>query len=117
MRMIADQLPPELASQLHPDRRRNEAEYWAARDGLLEQFSGQWVGFASGKVIASGKSPVAVFHKAEQSGLHPFVICVGREEEPIRIRLRGIPKTRFDRMNKIDRIGRMSYPVNPVHPV
>jgi len=86
MKMLADQLPPEFAHQLHPDRRRNEEEYWVARDGLLEQYSGQWVGFANGKVIASGRSPVAVFHEAEQSGLHPFVICVGKENVPMKIR-------------------------------
>src|SRR5205814_5266219 len=27
-----------------------------------------------------------VFHEAEVSGKHPFFICVGREEEPCRIR-------------------------------
>jgi hypothetical protein len=84
---IADQLPPEIARQLHPDRRKNEAAYRAARDQLLEQFRGQWIGFAEGRVVASGTSPVAVFHAAEATGLHPFFICVGREDEPCRIRL------------------------------
>jgi hypothetical protein len=86
MNRIADQLPPEIARQLHPDRRKNEADYWAVRDQLLDQYRGQWIGFADGKVIASGSSPVTVFHDAEASGLHPFFICVGREEEPCRIR-------------------------------
>jgi predicted aspartyl protease len=88
---IADQLPPEIARQIHPDRRKNEAAYWAVRDQLLPQYQGQWVGFADGKVIASGSSPVAVFHAAEASGLHPFFICVGREEEPCRIRRAAFP--------------------------
>lgn len=83
---IADQLPPEIARQIHPDRLRNEAAYWAARDQLLAQYSGQWIGSANGQVIASGTSPVTVFHAAEASGLHPFFICVGKEEEPCRIR-------------------------------
>jgi hypothetical protein len=83
---IADQLPPEIARQLHPDRRKNEAAYWAMRDQLLEQYQGQWVGFADGRVVASGSSPVAVFHAAEATGLHPFFICVGKEEAPCRIR-------------------------------
>jgi hypothetical protein len=83
---IADQLPPEIARQLHPDRRKNEAAYWEIRDQLLDQYRGQWIGFAGGRVIASGSSPVAVFHAAESTGLHPFFICVGREEEPSRIR-------------------------------
>src|SRR4051794_3924391 len=86
MNSIADQLPPEIARQLHPDRRKNEAAYWAVRDQLLEQYRGQWIGFADGKVIASGSSPVTVFHAAEASGLHPFFIFVGREEEPCSIR-------------------------------
>jgi hypothetical protein len=86
MKSIADQLPPEIARQIHPDRRRNEAAYWAVRDQLLGQYQGQWIGFADGKVIALGTSPVEVFHAAEATGLHPFFICVGREEEPTRIR-------------------------------
>src|SRR5258708_3167963 len=86
MKSIADQLPPEIAQQIHPDRRKNEAAYWAVRDQLLDQYRGQWIGFADGRVVASGTSPVSVFHAAESTGLHPFFICVGREEEPCRIR-------------------------------
>ena len=86
MKSIIDQLPPEIARQLHPDRRTNEAGYWALRDQLLDQYRGQWIGFADGVVIASGSSPVTVLHAAEESGRHPFLICVGKEEEPCRIR-------------------------------
>src|SRR5947199_1417336 len=86
MKSLADQLPPEIAGQIHPDWRHNEAAYWAARDRLLAQYQGQWIGFADGAVIASGTSPVAVFHAAEASGRHPFVTCVGREDEPCRMR-------------------------------
>ncbi|MEX0712095.1 MAG: hypothetical protein WD278_07075 [Pirellulales bacterium] len=86
MKSIADQLPPEIARQIHPDWRKHEAEYWAVRDQLLSQYQGQWIGFADGAVIASGTSPVEVLHAAQPSGRHPFVICVGREEEPCRIR-------------------------------
>ena len=91
MKSIADQLPPEIARQIHPDRRKNEAAYWAARDQLLDQYRGQWIGFADGNVIASGTSPVTVFHAAETTGLHPFFICVGREEEACRIRRATFP--------------------------
>src|SRR5258708_40131345 len=91
MNSIVDQLPPEIAGQIHPDRRKNEAAYWAARDQLLGQYRGQWIGFAAGRVIASGSSPVTVFHAAEATGLHPFFICVGREEEPCRIRRASFP--------------------------
>lgn len=86
MKSIADRLPPEIARQLHPDRRKNEEAYWAARDELLDRYRGQWIGFADGTVIASGTSPVTVLHAAEATGRHPFVICVGREDEPCRIR-------------------------------
>ena len=82
MESLADRLPPEIARQIHPDWRKNEAEYWAARDGLLARYRDQWVGFAEGAVIAAGTSPVEVFHAAQQTGKHPFVTCVGREHEP-----------------------------------
>lgn len=86
MKSLADQLPAALAGQIHPDWRKNEAEYWAMRGHLLARYRGQWVGFADGAVIAFGTSPVAVFHAAEQSGRHPFVTCVGREDEPCHMR-------------------------------
>ena len=86
MKNIIDQLPPEIARQIHPDRRKNEDSYWAVRDQLLDQYRDKWIGFADGKVIASGRSPVTVFHEAEASGRHPFFICVGHEDEPVRMR-------------------------------
>jgi hypothetical protein len=91
VKSIADQLPPEIAKQIHTDRRKNEADYWAVRDQLLEQYRGQWIGFADGRVIASGTSPVTVFQAAEATGLHPFFICVGREHEPCRTRRAAYP--------------------------
>jgi hypothetical protein len=91
MKSLADGLPPEIARQIHPDRRKNEQAYWAVRDQLLNQYRDQWIGFADGQVIASGSSPVAVFHAAEATGRHPFFICVGREEEPCRIRRTSFP--------------------------
>src|SRR5947209_206590 len=86
MKSLADAPPPEIAQQIHPDWRKNEAAYWAVRDRLLALYQGQWIGFADGVVIASGTSPVAVFHAAEASGRNPFVTCVGREDEPTRMR-------------------------------
>jgi len=79
-------LPPEVARRIHPDWQKNEAEYWAHRDELLPQYRDQWIGFANGRVIVSGSSPVEVFHKAQESGEHPFVTCVGHEAEPSRMR-------------------------------
>jgi hypothetical protein len=86
MQSLADKLPPEIARQISPDWRKNEAGYWAVRDQLLPQYQGQWIGFADGVVLASGTSPVAVFHAAEATGRNPFVTCVGHEDEPTRIR-------------------------------
>lgn len=86
MKSLADGLPPEIAQQVHPDWRKNEAAFWAIRAQLLDQFQGQWIGFADGVVVASGTRPVVVFHAAHQAAQHPFVICVGREEEPYRMR-------------------------------
>lgn len=86
MKSLADDLPAEIAQQVHPDWRANEAAYWAARDGLLKEFANQWVGFADGKVIASGTSPVAVSHAAAKIAGHPYVVCVGHEDEGTRMR-------------------------------
>jgi predicted aspartyl protease len=86
MKSLADGLPPEIAQQVHPDWRKNEAGYWAVRDQLLDQYDGLWIGFADGAVIASGTRPVVVFHAAHQAAEHPYVICVGREEQPYRMR-------------------------------
>ncbi len=84
-------LPPDIADRIHPDRRANERAYWAARDGLLAQYVGLWVGFADGRVVASGRSPVAVLAAAEATGLRPHLACVGREGEPDRVRRAVFP--------------------------
>lgn len=86
VKSMADELPPEFAALISPAWRKNEADYWAARDGLLAEYRGRWVGFAGGKVVVSGTSPVVVFHAAEEATDAPFVTCVGREDEPTRIR-------------------------------
>jgi hypothetical protein len=67
MNSLADGLPAEIARQIHPDWRKNEAAYWAVRDQLLGQYQGQWIGFADGVVVASGARPVVVFHAAHQA--------------------------------------------------
>jgi hypothetical protein len=91
MKSLADRLPPEIARQIDPEWRKNEAAYWAVRDDLLGQYRGQWIGFADGIVVASGNSPVAVFHTAEELGRNPFVTCVGHENEPCRMRRATFP--------------------------
>src|ERR1700722_11195280 len=82
MKSLADALPPEIAQQIHPDWRKNEAAYWAVRDQLLGQYQGQWIGFADGVVIVAASTPLEVFLGIQQSSQHPFVIRVGHEEEP-----------------------------------
>jgi hypothetical protein len=86
MKSLADYLPPEFAALVHLDWRKNEAGYWQVRDKLIEQYRDQWIGFADGAVIASGNSAVEVLHAAKERAQHPFMICVGREDEPDRIR-------------------------------
>ena len=100
MQSLADKLPPEIARRIHPDWRKNEAGYWAVREQLLAQYRDQWIGFADGAVIASGTSPVAVFHAAAATGRHPFVTCVGREDEPTRMRGQASPTTSPTRANR-----------------
>jgi hypothetical protein len=82
MKSLADALPPEIARQIHPDWRRNEAAYWAARDQLLSQYQGQWIAFADGGVTVAASTPLEVFLAIEQSEQYPFVIRVGHEGEP-----------------------------------
>src|SRR5438552_17767508 len=89
MKSLADALPPEIGRQIHPDWRKNEAAYWAVRDQLLGQYQGQWIGFADGRVVASGTRPVVVLHAAHKGAEHPYVIRVGHENEPSRIRRRA----------------------------
>ena len=83
MRSLIEGLPPEIAKRVHPDWRKNETEYWTQRNTLLGQYADQWIGFAEGRVIVSGTSPVEVFHAAQASGKHPFVTRVGHPNEPL----------------------------------
>jgi hypothetical protein len=82
MQSIADLLPPEVAKQIHPNWRKNEADYWAVREELLGGYRNRWIAFADGEVIVAGTKPNEVMDAAFQSGRHPFVTCVGRETEP-----------------------------------
>ena len=91
MNSLADGLPPDIARQIHPDWPKNEAAYWAVRDQLIPQYEGQWIGFADGAVVASGTRPVTVLHAAQQAAGHPYIICVGHEEQPYRMRRTVFP--------------------------
>jgi predicted aspartyl protease len=86
MKSIADQLPPEIAKQIHPEWRKNEADYWAVREELLAKYKDQWIGFADGRVVASGRIPVEVLDASEAAAEHSFFTCVGHEDQPIRMR-------------------------------
>jgi hypothetical protein len=91
MKSLIDGLPPEVAKQIHPDWRKNEADYWTFRDQLLTHYRDQWIGFANGQVIVSGTSAVEVLHAAQKLAQHPFVTCVGHEYEPCRMRRATFP--------------------------
>jgi hypothetical protein len=41
MKSLTDRLPPQIAQRIHPDWRKNEADYWAVRDQLLTQYRDQ----------------------------------------------------------------------------
>lgn len=82
MQSLADGLPAEIARQVHPDWRKNEATYRSVRDQLLGQYQGQWIGFANGAVIVAAPTPLEVFLAVQPSGQHPYVIRVGHETEP-----------------------------------
>ncbi len=86
MKSLADGLPPDIARQIHPDWHKNEAAYWAVRDQLLSQYQDQWIAFADGTVIAACKTSLEVLHTPGAMQRHPFVICVGREDQPYRVR-------------------------------
>jgi hypothetical protein len=86
MKSLSEGLPPDIARQIHPDWRKNEADYWAARDQLLPDHQNQWIGFADGRVLVTGTNPVNVLHDALERNPHSFFTCVGREFEPFRMR-------------------------------
>jgi hypothetical protein len=92
MKSLADSLPPDVARQIHPDWRKNEAAYWAVRDQLLARYQGQWIAFAEDAVVVATSTPLEVFVAVQESGKHPFVIRVGHETEPwYRIRRASFP--------------------------
>src|SRR5438067_6263288 len=82
MKSLADALPPEIARQVHPDWRKHEQQYWAARDTMVHRYRGQWVACADGAVLVAASTPLEVFLAIQQSALHPFVVRVGHEDEP-----------------------------------
>ncbi len=86
MKSLADELPPEVAQHVHLDWRKNEAGYWAAREGLLADRRGQWVAFADGAVVASGSRAVLVMEEAQQAAPNAYIACVGHEDAPHVIR-------------------------------
>jgi hypothetical protein len=85
MKSIADQLPPETARQIHPDRRKNEPACWAARDQLLDQYRCRWIAFADGRVsvkfpsIREGGGPVSPNLSPQQTAVAmPFLRAIER---------------------------------------
>ena len=82
MKSLADGLPPEFAKQIHPEWRKNEAAYWDVRETLLDQYHGQWIGFADGRVVASGIRPVVVFHARIGRRTIRFVFALDEKTSP-----------------------------------
>ncbi len=71
MTSLADALPPEIAAQVHPDWRTNEAGYRSVRDNLFKSHFGQWICFADGTVVVSCSRPVVVLRDARKTARHP----------------------------------------------
>ena len=88
---LIDGLPPHIAARIGPEWRANEADYWAARDALMAEYVGKWIGFAGGEVVASGVRHTEVFHAALATGRHPFFTRCGFEDVPARIRRVAFP--------------------------
>jgi len=82
MKSLSEDLPPDVARQIHPEWRKNEEDYWAVRDQLLAQYGDQWMAFAQGRVVAFGANPVQVLEAALNSQEHPFFARIGHETEP-----------------------------------
>jgi len=91
MKSLADGLPPDIARQIHPDWRKNEADYWAVREEMLAQYRDQWIAYADGAILVHGTDPIAVYVHAQQSERHPYVTCVGQEDEPWSMRRMSFP--------------------------
>lgn len=79
---IADALPPDVARQVHPDWRKNEAAYWAVREVLLGPYQGPWIAFSDGAVIVVAAAPLDVFLAVNQLRTHPYIVRVGYESTP-----------------------------------
>jgi hypothetical protein len=82
MASLLNGFPADVSRQVHPDWRKNEAEYWLERDRLLVQYRDQWIAFANGRVIVSSSNPLEVLEAAQKCQEHPFLTRVGHEKEP-----------------------------------
>ena len=91
MASMADGLPEWVRSQVSAEWFENERGYWAAREGLLAEYGGQWVAFAGGRVVAAGRDSSAVLHGARAQELVPFLALCGREEWAPRVRREVFP--------------------------
>src|SRR5688500_8451735 len=86
MKSFADALPPKSPVKSTPTGGRMRPPIGRLATISLANIMGSGLGLPMGIVIASGSSPVAVFHDAEATGRNPFVTRVGRESEPVRMR-------------------------------
>ena len=83
---FASGLPPEVAAAVHPQWKGNERSYWEHRDQLLAEHRGHWIAYDSGEVVVSGDSPADVLHRSKQMARHCYLVRVGCEDQPCRMR-------------------------------
>jgi len=79
---LLPRLPKRLVARMPTEYLANEAEYWQRREELLADYSGRWIAFDQGQVVASGSNFTEVLDQAGRRG-HPFayIDCVGAEGE------------------------------------
>jgi hypothetical protein len=79
---LLPRLPKRLVAKMPAEYLANEAEYWQQREELLADYSGRWIAFDQGQVVASGSNFNEVLDQTGRTG-HPlaYVDCVGAEGE------------------------------------
>jgi len=76
-------LSQDQKRRLHADFLADEQAYLKMRNGLLDQYRGQWVAIQNSEVIAASTSLLAVMEKVAASGGHPYVALVGAEDAAV----------------------------------
>ncbi|MBX9679945.1 MAG: hypothetical protein K2X38_14375 [Gemmataceae bacterium] len=77
---------PRLLDKSTPTGARTRRSIGLSATSSFVNIKIQRIAFAAGAVIAACKTSLKMLHTPSVVAQHPFVICVGREDEPYRIR-------------------------------